>query len=144
MQITFALRLPPEVESVPVVRSICRATMVHLGVDRRCVSDVALAVTEACANVVNHASGGNHEFHVEVELSSEECAIRVIDTGEGFDPREVPLIDDQAESGRGVHLMRALVDKLDFVPRTDRGTIVSLVKKLELRPDSPLRTLALR
>ncbi len=41
--------------------------------------------------------------------------------------------------------MRALVDDLDFMPRSDgerTGTIVHLTKRLFLEPESPLRTLA--
>jgi serine/threonine-protein kinase RsbW len=145
MQITYSLRLPPDVESVPLVRGLLRSSMEQLGVDRRCVADVALAVTEACANVITHARGDGHEYEVQVDFDTEACHIRVLDTGTGFDPGELDAAGDFAESGRGVTLMRALMDDLDFVPRGSGeqvGTMVHLTKKLVFEPDSPLRALA--
>jgi serine/threonine-protein kinase RsbW len=141
MQILYSLRLPPDVGSVPLVRGILRSGMEQLGVEQKCTADVALAVTEACANVITHASGDGHEYEVQVDVSPEECHIRVLDTGAGFDPERVFAAGEFSENGRGVLLMRALVDQLDFVPRGEgetSGTIVHLTKRLHLEPDSPL------
>jgi len=44
-----------------------------------------------------------------------------------------------AESGRGIKLMRALVDDLQFVSDKDSGTVVRLNKRLAVHPSSPLR-----
>ena len=46
-----------------------------------------------------------------------------------------------AERGRGVSLMRALVDNVRFESRPQAGTIVHLVKTLELEENSPLLSL---
>ncbi|MCU4185440.1 ATP-binding protein [Acidiferrimicrobium sp. IK] len=145
MQILYSLRLPPDVESVPLVRGILRSSMEQLGVDRRCVADVALAVTEACANVITHARGVGHDYEVQVEFDPDACHIRVIDTGDGFDPAAIEQAGDFAESGRGVTLMRALVDDLHFMPRGDgeqSGTMVHLTKRLFLDAGSALKALA--
>jgi serine/threonine-protein kinase RsbW len=146
MRIVFSLSLPPDVESVPVVRSLVRSALVELKVEHACVRDVALAVTEACANVISHAGGTGHEYEVQVELDEASVHIRVIDTGDGFDPEKVeggPVGDDAfAESGRGILLMRAMMDELEFLPAEEHGTIVHLRKALELEDDSPLSRLA--
>jgi serine/threonine-protein kinase RsbW len=143
MQIVYTLHLPPDVESVPLVRALVTSSMDELGVDERCTADVALAVTEACANVISHARGVGHEYQVQVEIDPDRCHIRVLDTGEGFDPLAVETAGDFAEGGRGMLLMRALMDDLDFVPREEQqGTIVHLTKRLVTAPGSPLRTLA--
>ena len=141
MQIVYTLQLPPDVESVPVVRGLLRASMLQLGVLEPCVDDVALAVTEACANVINHAGGG--EYSVEVEIDAEDCHIRVIDTGGGFDANSASAASDFAESGRGVNLMRALVDEMHFIPREhEAGFVVHLTKHLELVDGSALQALS--
>lgn len=145
MQIVYSLHLPPDVESVPLVRGLLRSNMEQLGIEQRCVSDVALAVTEACANVIIHGRGAGHDYEVQVDVDPAACHIRVLDTGEGFDPDAVKEAGDFAETGRGVTLMRALVDDLDFLPRGDGerpGTMVRLTKRLLLEPDSPLRALS--
>ncbi|MCU1490606.1 MAG: putative serine/threonine kinase anti-sigma factor [Acidimicrobiaceae bacterium] len=144
MQISFGLRLPPEAQSVPVVRGLCRLNLRELGVEEQCVSDVCLAVTEACTNVVLHAETAIAEYEVRVDFDAEHCAIRVVDTGAGFDPE---VLERQAaaifeESGRGIEIMRKLMDRLSFSSPEHRGTVVLLEKHLTVLEDSPLRSLS--
>lgn len=144
MVITFSLSLPRDEASVPVVRRLCRGALNDLGVERACVADIELAVTEACTNVLKHAEDNSDAYEVTVEIAETDCTIRVIDSGAGFDPaekgREEALVG--AESGRGIHLMRALVDNVRFISRPEEGTIVHLEKELELTETSVLGRLA--
>lgn len=145
MEILFSLRLPAEAATVPVVRTLCRGTMLQLGVDPRCIEDVALAVTEACANVVEHGGPATHPYEVQVELRADWCHIRIIDHGRGFDAAGLPTgpVPSDAERGRGIALMRAVLDRIDFESRPEAGTIAHLQKRLVLRQDSPLLALRL-
>jgi serine/threonine-protein kinase RsbW len=79
-------------------------------------------------------------------VNEKTCEIRIVDTGRGFDHADVGLVtsSNTAESGRGVFLMRALVDNLDFVSEPEQGTVVRLVKSLTLKPGSMLRVLSFR
>ena len=144
MDITFKLCLPRDEASVPVVRHLCRDSLLKLGVSEDCVSDIELAVTEACTNVLDHAAGTRDEYEVLVEVKPDTCEIRVIDTGTGFEHAEIGLSTSahSAESGRGIFLMRALVDDLDFVSEPERGTIVRLVKSLTLEDQAMLKLLS--
>ena len=45
-----------------------------------------LALTEACANVVQHA-GEHEEYQVDVAITDDTCRISVLDDGQGFDVR---------------------------------------------------------
>jgi serine/threonine-protein kinase RsbW len=146
MEITFTLCLPRDEASVPVVRHLCRDALLKLGVVDDCVSDIELAVTEACTNVLFHAAGTDEQYEVVVNVDEETCEIRVVDTGSGFDAGEVGHVTSShtAESGRGVFLMRALVDNLDFVSEPEQGTIVRLVKSLTLEPGSMLKILSIK
>ncbi len=46
--------------------------------------------------------------------------------------------DDLAsEGGRGVGLMRALVDRIEFISKPEAGTVVHLEKTLHLDDDGP-------
>jgi serine/threonine-protein kinase RsbW len=139
--ITFALSLPRDEASVPVVRHICRDALEALGVTRSCTEDIELAVTEACTNVLKHARGSREDYDVSVEIDEENCAIRVVDSGGGFDHATTGDEEAQgsAEGGRGIHLMRALVDSVSFVSKAHDGTTVHLEKALELTAGSLLR-----
>lgn len=146
MQVQFSLYLPRDAVTVPVARRLCRGAMEELGVSRACLTDVALAVTEACANVIEHSSDIDDEYEISVSVHEDTCEIRVIDTGRGFDHESLSdeIIDTSAERGRGISLMRALVDNVQFESKPQAGTVVHLVKNLELDEDSPLRTLGPR
>ncbi len=141
MTIVFKLCLPRDGASVPVVRHMLRSAMERLGVEPDCLHDMELAVTEACTNVLQHATGTDDEYEVAVEVNETMCEITVTDAGEGFDHSAVAEALSSAESGRGIQLMKALVDRVQFLSRPQAGTIVHLVKELELRNNSVLRAL---
>ena len=144
MDISFVLCLPREEASVPVVRHICDDALQVLGVAQECIDAIALAVTEACTNVLDHASSHDQEYEVQVQISNEQCDIRVTDAGGGFDPAAATkkVSEPSDESGRGILLMSALVDELRFVSKPESGTIVHLEKRLHLNEDSVLNQLS--
>src|SRR5258707_12755 len=63
--VEFCLVFPRESLSVPVMRRVLGDTLRSLGVDERCISDLLLAVTEACTNVLRHAGPGHDCFPAE-------------------------------------------------------------------------------
>ena len=142
MEIRYSLRLPRDVVTVPLVRTICRDAMHRLGVTPDCQGDVALALTEACANVVQHAEGVS-EYEVNIEFCGGLCHIRVIDKGTGIDVTDSSRTETflDRDSGRGVVLMRLLVDRIAFESRPEDGTIVHLQKNLELEEGALLAAL---
>lgn len=131
MEIAFSVRLPVDAHSVPFVRALCREALEHLRVDGAVVEEIVLALTEACANVVQHA-GPLQDYEVQVDIDDERCRICVADTGGGFDPGSVEETDPLSllEGGRGLLLMRALVDSLDFQLDDDGRHRVVLEKAL--------------
>lgn len=141
MNVVFNLSVPREPISVPVVRHICRDSLKALGVRSECVEDIELAVTEACTNVLKHAADSEGAYRVELEVGDGVSTIRVTDAGSGF--QEGSLVPGESsqppESGRGIHLMKALVDDLRFVARPERGTVVHLEKGLALNEGSILQ-----
>ncbi len=139
MQISFALSLPVDAATVPVVRSLARAAMATLGVTDACLADVEVVLTEACTNALRHA-GGEDEYQVEMEVNEEFANIRVLDKGRGLDHRRLGgEAAHSSEGGRGILLMRALVDDISFDSRPKSGTVVNLTKRLSVEPDSVLR-----
>ena len=142
MEIRYSLRLPRDEVTVPLVRTICRDAMHRLGVTADCQGDVALALTEACANVVQHA-GGENEYEVAIAFIEDTCHIRVVDRGDGIDltdsNRTEMILED--DSGRGIVLMKLLADRIAFEAQPEDGTIVHLQKRLELQEGALLAAL---
>ena len=131
MEIKLTLALPRDGLSVPAARRVLTSSLSVLGVHADVISDVGVALSEACSNVVNHAANGD-EYEVSVGVRGNECVIEVFDTGGGFDASAEGLADaaSNAESGRGIQLMRALVDRVSFRRHFDEGTVVHLEKRL--------------
>lgn len=144
MEIKLTLALPRDELSVPVVRRILTASMQVLGVEAATISDIEIALTEACTNVLDH-SGGQQEYEVSAGIDGTRCVIEVIDRGasdfdgasRGHGPAEV-----SAEAGRGIQLMRALVDSVEFTNHATAGTVVHLEKQLAFAADAMLQRLS--
>lgn len=136
------LCLPRDSATLPVVRHIAECALRELGVENSAIEDVALALTEASANVVKH-SGADDAYEVHLAMENKLCEIRVVDAGHGFDSSSlaVAMAAPSEEQGRGMALMAALVDAVHFESRPETGTIVHLVKDLSIRPDGPLSRL---
>jgi serine/threonine-protein kinase RsbW len=143
VEIKFTLQLPRDALSVPIVRRVLKASMLTLGVADECLTDIELALTEACTNVLDHATPGD-DYQVVAGLDDSCCVIEVVDTGHGFDADHLGLVeaDPSAEEGRGIQLIRALVDRVHFRSRPERGMIVHFEKQLHFVAGSPLQRLA--
>jgi serine/threonine-protein kinase RsbW len=128
MRMTVRLDLPRETGSVSAVRRLLRCALSVLHVDRASRDDLEIAITEACANVVNHAAG--ETFEVSLQVAEDRCTIDVLDRGDGFDPDAVGTEAPGAgsERGRGLFLIRALSEnvRLQSVPR--RGSLIHFEK----------------
>lgn len=145
MEIRFTLQLPRDALSVPVVRRVLNSSMRTLGVKEECLADIEVALTEACTNVLDHAAQGD-EYEVVAGLNDAACVIEVLDRGHGFDAEKLGHLDAEptAEEGRGIQLIRALVDRVHFRSRPETGTIVHLEKQLLFEDESPVLKLAER
>ena len=134
MDISFTVRLPVDVDSVPFVRGLCRQALERLRIEPTVVEETTLAMTEACANAVQHA-GEHAEYEVSVAIDDSLCRITVVDDGSGFDRDEAAgRAGPDGDGGAGVRLMQALVDRLDFRRDADGRHRVSLEKRLTTRP----------
>ncbi|MET8568047.1 ATP-binding protein [Streptomyces sp. NPDC004783] len=150
MSIWWSLHLRREAASVPLARRLLLGTMETAGVDPDISFDLSVALSEACANAVEHggddASGGpSQAYRVTAYLDGERCRIEVADTGPGFDagadrpgpPARTAPAD--AEHGRGLCLIRELADHVHIGSAPGRaGAVVSFDKILKWREDAPL------
>ncbi|MFF0435123.1 ATP-binding protein [Streptomyces sp. NPDC004327] len=147
MSIWWSLHLRREAASVPLARRLLLGTMETAGVDPDVSYDLSVALTEACANAVEHGGGparrggpASEAYRVTAYLDGETCRIEVADSGPGFQRGGAPAppAADDAENGRGLRLIEELADHV-HVGRTGRGgALVSFDKLLKWRPDAPL------
>jgi serine/threonine-protein kinase RsbW len=97
-----------------------------------------VGVTEALANAVLYGNRSDPDKTVRIEVSLDErrVVVCVVDEGDGFDPDTVPdpttPENITAPNGRGLFLIRNLMDEIEFGPR---GNSVRMVLVRDLAPD---------
>jgi putative Holliday junction resolvase len=129
--------IPASIEYLPLVDTVCQAFCGWAGVDSETADEIAMAVVEGATNAVVHGSKCQRSKQVRVvfEKTRSEIVISVIDEGEGFDPDQVP--DPTAEnnllkeSGRGIFIMRQVMDTVEFERPEGVGTLVRMAKALD-------------
>lgn|SRR5512146_1708036 len=143
MEIKIVLYLPRDSVSVPVCRQVLDGCLATLGVMPDTRADIALALSEACSNVIQHAGPGE-EYEVRVIARNRRCAIEVVNTGNpdgrnggerpaGFALTDAP-VPATAESGRGLKIIDAVVENLQLRSNQYQGTVVHFEKTLEWLP----------
>ncbi|MDP9293198.1 MAG: ATP-binding protein, partial [Actinomycetota bacterium] len=105
------LVLPARPENIALVRGAVEAAAEERGLPGALVSDMRLAVTEACTNVVRHAYAGVGDLEVLLELTDGATRVVVEDRGRGIGSSR-----DRAGPGLGLPLIAALVTELEIQP----------------------------
>jgi serine/threonine-protein kinase RsbW len=162
MEIKMVLYLPRDSASVPVSRRVLDGCLQTLGVRPDTRADIALALSEACANVIQHAGPGE-EYEVQVSARNGQCAIEVDNAGSedgepspdgsgtgtvrGAEGRAGGIalpgdpVPPTAEHGRGLKIINAVVDNLQLTGNEREGTTVRFEKTLEWVPGAAGRYL---
>lgn len=128
----IVLELPSRLELLGVVDKIADGVTELLGFDDVDKDAVAISVVEACTNAIQHGHQEDAGKLVKVtfELNRDEIRICVRDTGRGFAPpdeEETAAPDLLATRGRGIFIMRSMMDHVEF--DTEGGTTVCLSKR---------------
>ena len=133
MRLHVDLTVPTEARLISQTRRVFTGYLEEMGVDMDDVSDVGVALSEACSNVLRHAYESDGEsFRLHAELRPEEIVVVVEDDGVGLPANAGEHHDDvSATSGRGLHLIRALMTSVAVETMPSRqGTRIHMRKSL--------------
>ena len=129
------LELPNDIRSIEhAVEYVTRHCTSCCEYARRLNLNFRVGLTEALSNAMLYGNNSDPEksVRVEVAVKLEEVSVRVTDQGVGFDPTTVPdptlPANISKSGGRGIFLMKALMDEVQF---NDRGNSVTLVLRFE-------------
>jgi anti-sigma regulatory factor (Ser/Thr protein kinase) len=123
----LSLTLPARAENVAVVRHAIGGLGEALEIDDQTMSDVKLAVTEACTNAVVHAyPDGEGPLEVAAYLREERLMLVVRDEGRGIVPRT-----DSPGLGLGLPLIATLAEALELGTDSDDRTEVRMTFRLD-------------
>ena len=91
-----------------------------------------LVLTEALSNVMKHAGSESQALRVCIYIEGNTLFIQVHDQGAGFDFEGLPCSEPEevCESGRGLFIIRKLMDSVDY-RQSDDGNVLEMKKKLK-------------
>ena len=119
------LNMPARAEGVGVVRQALAGMADALAFDAAVLSDMKMAVTEACTNVVVHAYDEEAgQLEVQMLAGEEDLTIVVRDHGAGIQPK--PARTEPPALGLGLPLIAALSDAFELKGSAGQGTEVRM------------------
>ena len=139
----FTLTLPSEPRFLGVARRFVETVCQSYSMDRSLTHSLVLVAGEAFTNIVRHAHRDLSGTRLEIQLNvgTELVVLTFLDQGEPFDLSRVPNLDpsDLRLGGRGVYLMRRVMDELSCEPRGagQVGNVLRMVKHLPF--NAPVR-----
>jgi len=113
------------------VRKFIAEKAQNFGFDEKDVSDIRLAVDEACTNIIKHAYKYDDKQNVEIliGIDDDKLFVTLTDTGETFDPSKYSKPDLRKQmkakqrGGVGVYLIRKLMDEVEYLKKKDHNMI---------------------
>jgi anti-sigma regulatory factor (Ser/Thr protein kinase) len=120
------LRMPAEPKTLAQVRRILRRWLIERGADEGDVAEVTIAVSEACANAIEHAyAPAPATFELDAWANNGEITVAVRDSGRWRAPRG-------QNRGRGLSIIVAAMDDVQ-IDRMEDGTEVVMRRRLRER-----------
>ena len=103
-------------QNAGLAREHVRKIAERLGFSGVELADIEIATGEAVTNAILYGSpDAASRIHISCGYAAGSFCIEVRDQGRGFDPTRIPdQTDMDALGGRGLRLMRALMDQVDL------------------------------
>ncbi|MCI0665830.1 MAG: ATP-binding protein, partial [Acidobacteria bacterium] len=132
------LQVPSSTENLALIRDFVTSVGKQAQMNDTDISNLELAVDEACANVIEHAYGHDISKEVIIRAVVDEEAVRisVIDTGHGFDPTKLQqesleqLISQRKSGGLGIRIIKSLMDEVSYEIIPGQKNELHMTKKI--------------
>jgi serine/threonine-protein kinase RsbW len=130
------ISIPSSLDYIAAVDEFVESWLRRRKVPEDTIADLAIAVTELVNNAVKHGNKKDQSKKVTVALRfiNGEARATVSDEGEGFNPDTIPNpISEEnllKEIGRGIFIVKSLMDKVEFAFPAAGGTAVTISKKI--------------
>ena len=129
----FEMNVKSSTENLAAIREFVEAKAKQSGIDKSIIDKIVLAVDEACTNIIKHAYNydASTEFMIRVLISKDEFKVLLIDHGKSFDPNQIAdpdmptYLKQRRVGGLGLHLMRHLMDTVEY--RNLEGNVNQLI-----------------
>jgi len=141
----YELTLPNAPDAELVAAGTVEKIALQTGFDDKAMSEVRLAVIEACVNAIHHSDSPDKRVYLTFVVQEDRLLVIVRDFGKGFDPtsvdRDRARIQERMDKlprrrGWGLVLIKRLMDQVEFVD-IHPGTELRMTKFLNGAPTPP-------
>ncbi len=127
------MRIASRPDCLRLVRAVVNEAGNANGCSGECISQMVMAVDEACQNIIRHAYGGDPdgEIVVDIRRQDDRIAIHLLDFADPVDVSKIKprSLDDVKPGGLGTRFIQECVDECGFLtPPDGAGNCLRLVK----------------
>lgn len=134
---SITIRLPVDLKEIERLNRIVRQFGDLHEVPSRALYAVNLALDEIVTNIVLHGfeDADGQEFEVRLTASPGTVTGEIEDGGAAFNPLDAPApdlnapLDERALGGLGIHLVKNLMDKVDY-RRDGEKNVLTILKRI--------------
>ena len=133
---TYKLEIPSTQNHLAQADKFLEQHLRRRGLDDDLIADLAISATELINNAIVHGNRLDPDKIVKIilEFQNDHLTISISDQGSGFEPSEIPspIADENLlkEAGRGIFIVRSLVDDLQIEKNPEGGTRMIIIKKI--------------
>lgn len=128
----FKLKVLSDPQNLSLIREWVSTSGKEADLSPEEISQLKLAINEACSNIIRHAYEGdkNKVIILQLNFDHEKLVFEARDFGKKFDPTKYkePDLGRPLEGGYGRFIIRSLVDEVDYDTSPEKGTKLRLVK----------------
>jgi serine/threonine-protein kinase RsbW len=127
-----------QTEKLSLVREFVSEAAGKFGFDEESINKISIAVDEACTNIIKHSYdfASNKNIDLAIIMNESKFEIVISHQGKSFDPESVKPPDMKEylshfrRGGLGMHLMRSLMDHVEYTMSAAKRNEVHLIKYL--------------
>ncbi|MEI7941889.1 MAG: ATP-binding protein [Candidatus Riflemargulisbacteria bacterium] len=130
------IQIPCELKQVKGVRQLMNEFCKDINFSKEDVLNLEIALNEGLSNAIDHGSFANKKKFVDIEFNVEGRSffIKIKDFGgKEFNPEffeRISLKKDWGHGGRGIYLMKSIMDELSYVFLPGQYTLLYMSKKI--------------
>ena len=122
---TFELAFVADPKKLRSVREKVQEACESMGCDKKAVSDVVIAINEACMNIIQHAykDHGSGDIKIGIAKQGDDLCVEILDHADPVDKEQIKPrdLDDVKPGGLGTHFIQAVMDKIDYEHLANNG-----------------------
>lgn len=135
MEQPVKLTIPSDPKYLCLLRKVLQHLLCSHEVSEELASRLVLCIDEACSNIIKYSYNEEKDQPIDISFffETESFIVKIHDYGKPcntkkFAPRS---LEDVKPGGLGTHFMREIMDEVSYCTDREKGTLLTMTKKLE-------------